>query len=266
MPTHSGGGAPAEEAAAGGLGAEGPEQQQQQHAEERETTRRMVEFASVWHFCSTFTQPLKLRKFSPDALESAIVDPPGSLLLEEVHYRLLPVRPARFGDGSNAWVRSLKVLLYQNIEEFCRRYPEAIDPKLRGGASGGANKRKSSPRSASPRPSRPAKVFRKGERASRRLTASEGASPSPSSQGGDDDGDGDGNGNAAAASPPPPPEPAMSAAAAAAAYEAAHEDLSDLGYLVEPAERDRRNPLHTSSYFALTVQTRVLILKGASVI
>ena len=76
-----------------------------------QSIRDMCESASIAHFCATFSNQLKLRRFTMDELEDAIVNPHGNLLLEELHYRLLPERPASFGDGI-AWRRQLKITLY----------------------------------------------------------------------------------------------------------------------------------------------------------
>ena len=94
----------------------------------------MWELPSVAHFAKVFSQPLRLRKFTPDVsvhslppgrlctmglarcahagagaerkppctapqdLEKALLEPRGSLLLEELHYRLLPMKSGTFGE------------------------------------------------------------------------------------------------------------------------------------------------------------------------
>ena len=206
--------------------------------------RDMFESVSIAHFCATFSNQLKLRRFTMDELEDALVNPHGNLLLEELHYRLLPERPASFGDGV-AWIRQLKITLYQYIDAFCDRYPQAIDEEL-------LHPRKTAKK---------AKVFRRGKRSSRRLKPGEEAGEEEEEddeeeeeeddEGGDDEDDegaaaGTGDGGADVKTEPAEVDGEL--------------DPDNLGILNK--YRDQRSPLHTQSYFEIPVTTRVVILKA----
>ena len=199
--------------------------------------RKLWEHASIAHFCSTFATQLKLRRFTVDELEHGFADPRGNLLLEELHYRLLPERPESFGDGV-AWLRQLKITLYQHIDRFCDRYPQAIDPKL---LITGSNKR------------RPAKVFRRGKRSSRRLRGGEGEDAEMSEESEESE-DGEDNGTTE------DDENAKMEDVTAVAEQTMDLDDDDLG--IPNTERDERNPLHAKTYYEIPVETRVTILKA----
>lgn len=158
--------------------------------------------------------------------------------------------------GSNAWVRQLKVTLYSKIDQFASRYPEAIDEDLRR---------------RSPKKAKPAKRFRKGKRASRRLRASEGADDNEQSYE-EDSGEEEGcEGVKGLGSAPDLPlnvadlngevQASMEIADLTVPRGDRVEDLSDLGMAAEDY-RDDRNPLHAQSYFQLPLRTRVIIVKA----
>eukprot|EP01045_Picozoa_sp_COSAG04_P018698 COSAG04_NODE_1750_length_5705_cov_1.835890_2_plen_487_part_00 len=157
-----------------------------------------------------------------------------------------------------SWLRSLKVTLYQRIEQFASRYPQVIDANTQAKKA-----------------AKPAKVFRQGSRTSRRVRGEEAAADADDesseseddeedgesqkqdgakSAGGDDD-DAEGDGSAAEAE-----EDAAAAAEKAAADAEEAASLASIGLAED--EIDERNPLHSKSYYDLPASTRLVVLKA----
>ena len=89
---------------------------------QRKLLRRRWEFAGVCHFCRMFSTDLKVKKFSSDQLENALLDPNSNqLFLTELVYRLSRENPNATPPDSKFYARESNMVMDKWGGELQRR-------------------------------------------------------------------------------------------------------------------------------------------------
>ena len=89
---------------------------------QRKLLRRRWEFAGVCHFCRMFSTDLKVKKFSSDQLENALLDPNSNqLFLTELVYRLSRENPSATPPDSKFYARESNMVMDKWGGELQRR-------------------------------------------------------------------------------------------------------------------------------------------------
>ena len=88
----------------------------------RKALRRRWEFAGLCHFCWLFSTDLKVKKFSSDQLENALLDPEtNQLFLTELLYRLCRENPYSTPPESKFYARESNLFMDKWMEELEKR-------------------------------------------------------------------------------------------------------------------------------------------------